>query len=100
MKLSNLRASGKEESASIEFLLRNKMKMRTRVKARFVMKEGNRWVCRLCPVHCKMREGDRGICRGREIIDDVPYAVNYGEVVALHIDPIEKNRSTMSSPGS
>lgn len=63
------------------------------------MKEGNRWVCRLCPVHCKMREGDRGICRGREIIDDVPYAVNYGEVVALHIDPIEKKPLYHVKPG-
>lgn len=46
--------------------------------------------CNLCPAECLLDEGQRGICQCRfnqngELITD-----NYGELVTLAIDPIEK----------
>ncbi len=52
--------------------------------------EGGKVVCRLCPAECKLTEGKVGICgcrfnRAGELVMD-----NYGELVTLAIDPIEK----------
>jgi pyruvate formate lyase activating enzyme len=46
--------------------------------------------CRLCPANCKLTDGKRGICRSRynhrgQLVTD-----NYGELVTLAVDPIEK----------
>ncbi len=46
--------------------------------------------CLLCPAECRLKFGQRGICRSRfnkegELVTD-----NYGELVTLAIDPIEK----------
>jgi len=52
--------------------------------------DGNKVVCHLCPAECKLTEGKVGICgcrfnRNGELLVD-----NYGELVTLAIDPIEK----------
>lgn len=56
--------------------------------------------CTVCFRHCKLNEGQLGlcgarICRGGEIA-----AENYGKLTALALDPIEKKPLAMFHPGS
>ena len=46
--------------------------------------------CILCPHHCRIKEGGRGICRSRECHEGKLYAVSYGNPCSLAVDPIEK----------
>jgi len=62
--------------------------------------EGNFSRCEICPHHCKIEEGQVGLCKGRrnqkgEIISD-----NYGKLTALSLDPIEKKPLYHFHPGS
>jgi pyruvate formate lyase activating enzyme len=56
--------------------------------------------CRNCPHYCRISEGKRGLCGVRENIDGKLYALNYGKVCALEIDPIEKKPFFHFLPGS
>ena len=60
----------------------------------------NKVICRLCPAECKLTEGKHGICRSRfnrggELVTD-----NYGELVTLAVDPIEKKPLYHFYPGT
>jgi pyruvate formate lyase activating enzyme len=57
-------------------------------------------VCDLCPHHCKMREGQKGICRFRERVGDKLIATNYAEAASIALDPIEKKPLYHFKPGS
>jgi pyruvate formate lyase activating enzyme len=46
--------------------------------------------CRTCAHYCTLAPGQRGKCGVRENIDGKLYALNYGKLIAIHIDPIEK----------
>ena len=46
--------------------------------------------CLLCPHHCRIKDGRRGICRSRECHDSKLYALSYGMPCALAVDPVEK----------
>ncbi len=46
--------------------------------------------CNLCPHHCIIADGERGICRVRENRAGHLYSMVYGNPCALHRDPIEK----------
>jgi pyruvate formate lyase activating enzyme len=57
-------------------------------------------LCRLCPAECRLTEGKSGICgsrsnRGGRLVTD-----NYGELVTLAVDPIEKKPLYHFYPGS
>lgn len=54
------------------------------------LKDKNTVRCRLCPHNCILTEGRYGVCRVRTLKDNVPVAVNYGEVTSAGVDPIEK----------
>ncbi len=56
--------------------------------------------CRNCPHYCIISPGKRGICGVRENIDGKLYALNYGKIIACHIDPIEKKPFFHFLPGS
>jgi Pyruvate-formate lyase-activating enzyme len=56
--------------------------------------------CYLCPHHCHIPRGDRGICGVRKNIDGTLYSLNYGEVSSIAIDPIEKKPLKNFYPGS
>ena len=56
--------------------------------------------CRLCPHHCRIREGGRGRCRSRECRDGKLYALSYGRPCALAIDPVEKKPLYHFLPGT
>lgn len=47
-------------------------------------------VCQTCMHHCQLASGQRGICGARMNQDDVIVCMNYGQVTALALDPIEK----------
>jgi len=56
--------------------------------------------CCLCHHRCLIRRGGRGICYVRENKDGVLHALNYGKIIARHIDPIEKKPLFHFLPGS
>ncbi|MBW2967578.1 AmmeMemoRadiSam system radical SAM enzyme [Candidatus Woesearchaeota archaeon] len=47
-------------------------------------------VCMLCPNHCRLSPGDRGICRARVNIGGKLYSLTYGNPCSVNVDPIEK----------
>jgi len=56
--------------------------------------------CQNCAHYCVISAAKRGICGVRENIDGKLYALNYGKVIACHIDPIEKKPFFHFLPGS
>ncbi|MFA6281440.1 MAG: AmmeMemoRadiSam system radical SAM enzyme [Candidatus Omnitrophota bacterium] len=56
--------------------------------------------CFLCSHHCHVKDGSYGICAVRLNREGVLYSLNYGKVVALNIDPIEKKPLYHFLPGS
>jgi pyruvate formate lyase activating enzyme len=56
--------------------------------------------CQLCPVGCKLAEGQTGVCFGRKNSGGKLWAVNYGEIVSMALDPIEKKPLYHFYPGS
>ena len=56
--------------------------------------------CLLCPHHCRIKEGGRGICRSRECRNGKLYALSYGIPCALAIDPVEKKPLNRFLPGT
>jgi len=62
--------------------------------------QGNNVHCYLCNHHCNISEGKYGICGVRKNIDGTLYSMVYGEIIAAHIDPIEKKPLYHFLPGS
>jgi pyruvate formate lyase activating enzyme len=62
--------------------------------------EKNTVQCHLCPRHCVIPPGKRGFCGVRENRDGALYALSYGKLVAVHVDPIEKKPLFHFLPGS
>ena len=69
-------------------------------EARFYQVDGQGVQCLLCPHHCRIREGGRGLCRSRECRDGKLYAVSYGMPCALADDPVEKKPLNRFMPGT
>lgn len=46
--------------------------------------------CTLCPNHCTMAPGTRGICEVRENRGGKLYTLVYGDPCTYHVDPVEK----------
>jgi len=59
-------------------------------EARFYTRVEDGVRCLLCPHHCRIKDGSRGLCRSRECRDGKLYALSYGRPCALAIDPVEK----------
>ncbi len=59
-------------------------------EARFYKATEDGVECQLCPHHCRIREGGRGLCRSRECRGGKLLALSYGTPCALAIDPVEK----------
>ena len=72
----------------------------TLVQARFYVAAGDGVECLLCPHHCRIREGGRGICRSRECRDGALFALSYGRPCAVAIDPVEKKPLYHFLPGT
>ena len=59
-------------------------------EARFYIPVEGGVECRLCPHHCRIKEGGRGRCRSRECRGGKLWALSYGAPCALAVDPVEK----------
>lgn len=46
--------------------------------------------CRICPHHCKIEEGQLGLCKARTNRKGEIISENYGRLTAVALDPIEK----------
>lgn len=57
-------------------------------------------VCGICPHHCKLKEGQLGLCRARRAKDGKVVCENYGRLTAIALDPIEKKPLYHFYPGS
>jgi pyruvate formate lyase activating enzyme len=62
--------------------------------------DNNSAKCRLCPLHCRVREGKSGACRVKKNIGGKLYATAYGLTTSLNIDPIEKKPLYHFHPGT
>ena len=56
--------------------------------------------CDLCPRHCRLREGQRGLCYVRQRLEDEVRLVSYGRSSGFCVDPIEKKPLNHFLPGS
>lgn len=56
--------------------------------------------CPLCVHHCRLEEGQTGICRARANRNGAVRPLNYGRLTALALDPIEKKPLRRFHPGS
>ncbi|MGI6433786.1 MAG: AmmeMemoRadiSam system radical SAM enzyme [Syntrophomonadaceae bacterium] len=56
-------------------------------------------ICHLCPHHCRIKPGKRGICRVRSNQAGTLVTENYGRVASLALDPIEKKPLFHFFPG-
>jgi pyruvate formate lyase activating enzyme len=55
--------------------------------------------CHLCPAECKIADHHKGICNIRTNEDGVLWASEYGNTIALNLDPIEKKPLYHFKPG-
>jgi len=62
--------------------------------------EDGRVQCDVCPRHCRLREGQRGLCYVRQCLDDEVRLVSYGRSSGFCVDPIEKKPLNHFYPGS
>jgi len=63
------------------------------------MKVNERAECPLCPHHCKLKEGQTGLCKVRVHREGKIVPLNYGQIAAWHLDPIEKKPLYHYYPG-
>ena len=61
-----------------------------RVEARFYTRDGDAYVCGLCPHRCRIGVGGYGRCGARRGDADMLVASSYGKVSSLCVDPVEK----------
>ena len=64
------------------------------------MRDDGRIECDLCPRHCRLKEGQHGLCGVRLREGDRLIAAAYGRACGLAIDPIEKKPLNHFLPGS
>jgi len=62
--------------------------------------EGDRIRCGVCPRRCLIAEGRRGVCGVREVRDGRLWALTYGRVSSVAVDPIEKKPVFHYRPGT
>ena len=60
----------------------------------------NRVRCLLCPHHCLIRSGRKGICQVRENRNGHLFSLNYGVISSAALDPIEKKPLYNFMPGT
>ncbi|NLH15417.1 MAG: AmmeMemoRadiSam system radical SAM enzyme [Phycisphaerae bacterium] len=62
--------------------------------------EGGAVRCRLCHHHCRITEGQEGLCGARKNVGGTLYSLSYDCVCAANSDPIEKKPLYHFQPGS
>jgi pyruvate formate lyase activating enzyme len=56
--------------------------------------------CDVCPRHCRLREGQRGLCFVRAREDDAVVLTTFGRSSGYCVDPIEKKPLNHFLPGT
>ncbi len=56
--------------------------------------------CTACARRCQIGEGQIGLCGIRGVVGGKLYLLNYGRIIAGHVDPIEKKPVIHYRPGS
>lgn len=69
-------------------------------EAMYYENKGSYIHCSLCPHNCHIKEGKIGRCGVRQVANGKLYSLNYGEISAINIDPIEKKPIAQWMPGS
>ena len=69
-------------------------------EARFYIPSDGGVQCLLCPHHCRIKEGGRGLCHSRECRGGKLYALSYGIPCAIADDPVEKKPLNRFMPGT
>ena len=64
------------------------------------LKEGNKIRCELCARRCLIPEDKEGFCRVRENKKGTLFTKNYGKIVSIDVDPIEKKPLYHFYPGA
>ncbi|MCL2318041.1 MAG: AmmeMemoRadiSam system radical SAM enzyme [Methanomassiliicoccaceae archaeon] len=64
--------------------------MNPNIEARYYHRDGDVYVCELCPHRCRIQANGFGRCMSRKGEDDKLIANNYGKVSSFNVDPIEK----------
>jgi Pyruvate-formate lyase-activating enzyme len=57
-------------------------------------------VCPVCFHHCRLHEGEVGLCRARVCEGGESVCTNYGKITSLALDPIEKKPLARFMPGT
>ncbi len=60
------------------------------INDKFWTREGERVRCDICPARCSLKDGEISRCLTKKNVDGRLVELNYGEVTALAVDPIEK----------
>ncbi len=80
--------------------IRKKGLIKTKLSPYYTPFPGGEVQCELCPHHCRVSKGQRGLCRVRENRDGKYYSLVYGNPCAIHPDPIEKKPFFHVLPGT
>lgn len=68
-------------------------------KASYYKKQGDKVRCLLCPHKCLIQAGKFGLCAVRTNEEGVLKTINYGQITAMALDPIEKKPLYHFYPG-
>jgi len=63
-------------------------------------REGKKIRCELCARRCLIPEGEQGFCKVRINKKGTLYTINYGKIVSMDVDPVEKKPLYHFYPGS
>ena len=69
------------------------------IEAKYYHREGDEFVCDLCPNACRLAPGGMGKCIARKAEGDIISANTYGKVSSLCVDPVEKKPLYHFYPG-
>ncbi len=70
-------------------------------ESRYYEEMGNGVVrCTICPHNCIIKIGRKGFCQAIQNFDGKLFSINYGQITAIHLDPIEKKPLYHYRPGS
>ncbi len=70
-----------------------------RVEASHYSRDGDAYICGLCPHNCRIPIGTYGRCGSRRADEDMLVAYSYGKVSSLCVDPMEKKPLFHFRPG-
>ena len=65
----------------------------------YVRLQNNVTVCKVCPRACTLRPGELSHCKAKQNIGGRLYSLSYGQIGALHLDPVEKGPLYHFTPG-